>query len=396
MVMRRLLLETGWILLPLIPIGSIAVLAAERAATERIQSRAFPCVFQAWSPADNLPGEPKQTTIARHDLIWHAPRFFGLQWNNSFHGLGDGFTPGSIQQAREFRRTLLDLNPNIVLIAEIRYRDAHQQYLPESHEWWLRDEQGRIVPGWKEGSFLCLDFHNPDFRAQVAKQAAAAVATGVVDGVMLDWWSDDDSRLALIRDVRAAVGEDTIIVANANDRKTPRTAPFINGYFMECYRSKTAEDWRRIEDTLAWAEGNLRPPRVNCVETWYHESREDLNLMRATTTLALTRSNGYCLFSDPNPLPSGDHRHNWYPVWDKTLGPPVADGQKRSDGSWWREFENGTVVYNPMGNGPVSVTFSRPHSSVATGETATEYLLPSLDGGIYLKRGSMRREVEEE
>jgi hypothetical protein len=46
------------------------------------------------------------------------------------------------------------------------------------------------------------------------------------------------------------------------------------------------------------AEGHLREPRVNCLETWYHKSRDDLNLMRATTTLALTRSEGYCLFSE--------------------------------------------------------------------------------------------------
>jgi hypothetical protein len=170
----------------------------------------------------------------------------------------------------------------------------------------------------------------------------------------------------------------------------------VNGYFMECYRSKTAEDWQRIGDTLSWAEQHLRPPRVNCVETWYHESRNDLHLMRATTTLALTRSDGYCLFSDPNPLPTGDHRHNWYPFWNKSLGRPVAKGRMRSDGSWWRDFDNGTVVYNPMGNGELSVAFDGPRTSVATGTTASEHPLQSPDGDIFLRQEPMCQESEEE
>lgn len=203
-------------------------------------------------------------------------------------------------------------NPNLVLIAEIRYRDAHTSYLPERHKWWLRDEKEQTVPGWDEGGFFCLDFHNPEFRSQVARQAKAAVESGAVDGVMLDWWSDDAGRLGLIQEVRAAIGDKALILANANDRQTPQTAPYINGYFMECYKSRTAKDWHEIADTLAWAEVHLRGPRINCLETWFHKSRDDLNLMRATTTLALTHSDGYCLFSDPNPLPTPDHLHNWY------------------------------------------------------------------------------------
>ena len=116
---------------------------------------------------------------------------------------------------------------------------------------------------------------------------------------------------------------------------------------MECTESKTAQDWQRIADTLAWAKAHLRQPRINCLETWYHQSRDDLNLMRATTTLALTHSDGYCLFSDPNPLPTPDHLHDWYSFWNKSLGRPVGKGNANSDGTVRREFENGTVVYNP-------------------------------------------------
>ena len=201
---------------------------------------------------------------------------------------------------------------------------------------------------------------------------------------MLDGWSDDADRLALVKEVREAIGDQALIICNANDRTTPQTAPYINGYFMECTKSRTAEDWKGIADTLTWAEKNLRSPHVNCLETWFHKSRNDLNLMRATTTLALTLSNGYCLFSDPNPLPTPDHLHDWYPFWNKSLGRPVSEGAAAADGTVRREFDNGTVVYNPMGNKTIDLAFPQARTSVATGQTAREHRLASPDGDIYL------------
>jgi hypothetical protein len=352
---------------------------------ERIAARDFPSVFQAWSPADNQPKKDWWAMMAMHDLVWHGPGGFGLVWDTEPRGLAEAFTPESIEAASKIRRKLLELNPNIILIAEIRYRDAHPSFLPESHIWWKRDKDGNIIKGWDEGGFICMDFANPEFREHVAKRAGAAVKSGIFDGILLDWWRDDEDRLSLVKAVRKAIGNGYLIITNTNDRTAPWSAPYINGYFMECTRSKTAADWKRIAATLKWAEKNLRPPCVNCVETWYHNSREDLHLMRATTTLALTHSDGYCLFSDPNPLPSGDHRHNWYQFWNKSLGRPVAEGTTRDDGTVVREFENGTVVYNPKGNKPVEVIFNKVRKSVASNISSKRHKLAYPDGDIYLK-----------
>ena len=178
---------------------------SERPLAERVEGRTFPSVFQAWNPAQNVQDDSPWHTVARHGLFFHAPHFFGLQWNRHPIGLADGFTPESIQRGRLVRQGLLALNPDLVLLAEIRYRDAPKRYLPEGQEWWLRDNNGKIVPGWDEGNFLCFDFGDPEFRRHVAKQCKAAVDSGVVDGVMLDWWSDDADRLALIKEVRAVL-----------------------------------------------------------------------------------------------------------------------------------------------------------------------------------------------
>lgn len=353
---------------------------------QRIADRTFPSIFMAWAAADGLTELTREQNIAKHDLAFAGEHGLQLQWDRPHVGLADGFNPDSINNACAMRRELQRLNPNQIVLMEIRYRDAWSGFLPEGHEWWKRDEDGKRVVGWEEGGFFLLDFSNPDYRAHVAKQAKAALDTGAVDGVMLDWWDEDDDRLALIQTIREAIGEDALILVNANDRKSPMTAPYINGYFMECWRSETPKDWQRIAETLRWAEANLREPRINCVETWYETSRQDLHRMRATTCMALTLSNGYALFSDPNDLPTGDHKHDWYSFWDKRLGRPVADGAIHAAGWAQREFEHGAAVYNPMGNEKVEIRFNETRTRLSTGETGTAFFVNGLDGDLFLKR----------
>jgi hypothetical protein len=380
--MRQMLLRLSFIgVLGLV--GHLVCAEGTKSAAERVAARPFPSVFQAWSGADNLPDEDRMATLARHDLVFSAPSFFRLKWAGEFEGMATAFTDSSRLAGQAMRVDLLKRNQHMVLLAELRYRDARASYLPPDHEWWKR-KNGQIVPGWTEGSYLLLDFSNPAYRAQVAQQAKAIMASGVFDGIMLDWWQDDEDRLALIKEIRAQVGEDALILGNANDRATPLTAPYLNGYFMECYKSKNPRDWRQIADTLQWAETHLREPRINCLETWYHNSRQDLSLMRATTTLALTLSDGYCLFSDPNPLPTPDHLHDWYPFWQKTLGAPTAAGIWCPDGSAQRQFQNGLAVYNPLGNAAVTVTFTSPRLSASTQNMAKTFRIEPGDGDLLL------------
>lgn len=352
---------------------------------QRLLDRTFPSIFMAWSPADGLHELSALQNKAKHDLMFTGSYGLKLQWNNEFIGLADGFTTESIKKALAMRSELRRLNPNQIVLMEIRYRDAFKQYLPEKNEWWKRDEGGNRVVGWAEGGYFILDFANPAYQAQVAKQAKAAVDSGVVDGVMLDWWIDDEDRLALVQAIRKAIGEDALILVNANDRQTPKTAQYVNGFFMECWRSQTPEDWRRLAETLLWAESNLRKPRINCLETWYENSRADFNRMRATTSLVLTHSDGYALFSDPNDLPTSDHQHDWYPYWETDLGHPLAQGTIHESGWAQREFEHGTAVYNPMGNDKVTVRFDETRIRVSNGETGTVFTVPALDGDLFVK-----------
>jgi len=369
----------------------LAGVAVAQSVQEHLSNREFPSVFQAWSRADNLPQEDPLDTMARHDLVWQGPGGYRLQWDRSHAGLGESFTGESIVRGRSYRQSLLARNPNMILLVEIRYRDAASNYLPADSPWWLRDAQGHRRPGWEEGRHYLLNYPDPAFQAHVAAQCKAAVDSGVVDGVLLDWWNDDNDRLNLVRAIRAAIGPGPLVVVNSNQRKVPHTAPYVNGLFMEVYNTNGAQDWREAASTLLWAEQALLTPRVNCLETWFHHSRRDLNLMRATTTLSLTHSNGYCLFSDPNPLPTPDHRHDWYSFWDKQvelgrprLGKPIAGRVVLDNGVVTRLFQYGMVAYNAKGNGSATLAFTRPVTSVASGRTATEHVLPDEDGDIYV------------
>lgn len=358
---------------------------------DRISNRDLPSVFQAWSPADNLPRENPTDTLARHDLVWQGARFFKLAWDASPEGLAESFTPASIAAGRAYRRELLARNPNMILLLEIRYRDAWDGFLPADSPWWMRDKAGRRRPGWDEGGFFLLNYPDAGFQAHVAARCKAAVDSGVVDGILLDWWNDDEDRLRLIRAVRDAIGYGPVVVVNSNDRTIPNTASYVNGLFMEVTTTETAGDWQRVAQTLLWAQEHLLAPRITCLETWFHNSREDLHLMRATTALSLTHSNGYCLFSDPNPLPRPDHLHNWYPFWDKRLddgrpklGKPIAARIVREDGVITRAFQHGTVAYNAKGNGPATLSFAGPMRSVATEKVGIEHRLSDEDGDIYV------------
>ena len=94
------------------------------------------------------------------------------------------------------RKALEEKNPQIKLLTELRYRDAPADYLPSDSQWWLRNAQGDAVDGWKgkdRDNYKKLDFTNTKLQDQIAAQAKAAIRSGAVDGVMLDWFNEISS-----------------------------------------------------------------------------------------------------------------------------------------------------------------------------------------------------------
>jgi hypothetical protein len=371
----------------------------------RIKGRKFPSAFQAWFPAQRLDPTPfanptalpdDDATIARHDLAFLWPWSLGMKYNNACSSLATGFTPASIAAGLGHRAAILAANPNAVLLLSIFYFETNPNALPEDSPLWLRDSSGHRIPDPYGYNSYLLDFASEQspVRRQVASLCRAAVQSGVFDGCMFDNWAgDDDGRVKLVQAVRAAIGEDALIMVNANNRRLGRTAPYVNGVYMEGFNSsfwKSDEaGWKLALGNLQWASQSLRAPAFAALEGWYSRSRDDLNdvqLMRAVTALALTQS-AYVLFGDPNHTAKFDHLHDWYPFWDKGLGRPTGEAVDNPDGSITREFAGGTVVFNPPWNKNwATVKFADgDRTSRATHLRAAQHRVQPGDGDIFLK-----------
>ena len=365
--------------------------------------RDYPSVFQAWYGVD-MPEVPLETEAqrlrmaARHDIIWEEPLsqlgegvnlVLGLVWDHQHYGHADSFTVSSLERARRNRDILRQHNPHVVTLAEIRWRDAPSTFLPEDSDWWMREENGDPKIGWTGGwvPFWMLNYENPEFQDNVARQAAIAIGSGVYDGVMLDW----SGHLEIIRKVRAAIGDEALIIVNIHDDigKGKLYAPYINGSFMECnpqdatsIEKRNNTNWDSLRDAVIWFEENLRKPTINCLEVW--GDRKDLSRMRATTALGLVYSNGSVLYGDPNPLKTPDHLHDWYGFWDAPLGRPVSNARERPDGAVERSFEGGLVIYNHEGNGPVTIEFTEDRTRASDMLRGSRFIISDRDGDIFL------------
>ena len=366
----------------------------------RITEHGFPSIFEAWAPVDNL-REPNGSTVplsskesllaseARHDLYWGGWQQLGLRLadGQKYPLLSPVFTPESIRVALLNRATLLAANPNIVILSEVHYHAAQPNFLPPDSPFWVRNADFDSKLGKIYGTHL-LAMGNPEFQDKLAAFCAALVESGVYDGCMLDGWHDDDdtpARIGLIRKLRSAVGEKAILLGNVNERLPTRTASYLNGMYMEGLYSRFFPDWHLAAANLIWGERNLRKPAITALEGW--SARDQYPLMRQVTMLSLVFSNGYVLFSEPN-SPSGDHVHDWYPFWNKSLGRPTGSlatlDRPDLSGAYTRKFDKGEAVFNPPSNHPVTVHFDQPHRSAATNTTGQSFTVASGDGDIFL------------
>jgi len=393
-----------------IVVGAMLCLAtrADNAYTihGRVAAHAHPGIFQAWNPLDQPDQFPLDTLAgrlkagAKHDLIWEEPvsqlgfgtkLVLGAVWDNAHGGLAEKFSDASLQQALANRQTMLALNPNMVFLFEVRWRDAPGSFLPADSPFWKQQADGRRVMGWDGGPepYYLLNYENAGFQDNVARQCQYAIESGVYDGVMLDW----SGHLEIIKKVRAAIGEKALIIVNIHDdiHDGEKYQPYINGSFMECNPAGPGQPpgggngttWAKARAGLQWFESHLRQPRINCLEVW--GGRKDLRRMRAATTLGLVASDGYLLYADPNPLPTPDHLHDWYPFWDVKLGSPLGAATERADGAVVREFAAGTVLYNELGNPPATIAFDEPRKRVSDASVAEKFTVQDADGDVFLK-----------
>ncbi len=374
----------------------------------RLENRTFPSIFTAWggitwSSVINQPHLSGLEQMSQHDLYFCClifdQRFFdaGTHWE----------VRGDAHTAIQLRDDYLALNPNMIFLVTIFLREATENFFPINSPYWVRDPDGNLVPSGTPDYYL-VNFAHPDVQQMIIEHALAVSRCGLYDGIMFDWWNDDgpilnyvgnaaeqDAKDNILSAIRHHTRPDFLIMGNTNRRKIQRTGPLMNGGFMETgvpgnatgdtLESKLAQ----VEQSLLWLENNLRAPRINSLEGWgirseLPDSPTNLRWMRAITTLSLTHSNGYVLFTR-----GGGHKHYWYDFWDADLGRPLGPKAALYDddipGLYIREFTNGWAVYNHSGEAQV-ITLPDEAQGVANGLVNTEHALPNLDGEMYLKR----------
>ena len=213
----------------------------------------------------------------------------------------------------------------------------------------------------------------------------------------------------ILREARQQIRPDFLILVNGGDAIPSAFVDYINGTYMETWWSDlfssappsergvhngegySTEFLQRLERVLTWAENNVREPRINCLEgeglaSEPPDGPNNMRWMRVFTTLSLTHSDGYVLYTDGR-RKIAHHAHAWYDFWDADLVRPVGEKAVKYqdiDGVFIREFTNGWAVYNRSGK---AQTISLPQSvtGVSSGLRGVTHILPDLDGEMYLK-----------
>ncbi len=388
----------------------------------RIKHRSYPSVFMAW---DNVAGQDHLSPLERgmlHDL-WFSPSF-GIEWDTTpnmpqleqatrLAGTSDTFF--------EIRRNAQLFNPDTIALKSFGIHErGSDKAFPLDSPFWLRDNNGEIVRNGIGQPYT--NFFVPELQQLIVDRILAIERCGAYDGVMLDgfayngtgfggrmFYNASDEEIIqvwvnIFEAVRSRVREDFLILINANHTKPTRLAKFVNGVFMESgkdYPGGYTLDWLLVhEEALTWAENNLREPRINCLqgEGMSIEPPNGPNnqrWMRMFTTLSLTHSDGYVLYTDgvrdfitrEEPFLYPHHQHVWYDFWNTDLGQPVgpkAQPYKDTEGVFIREFTNGWAVYNRSGKAQV-IEFPENVSSVTSGLSVAKHAVLDLDGDMFLK-----------
>ena len=274
----------------------------------RLDNRTYPSAFGAeWAFGRD----------SRLDLIYGI-NYFSVYWRDDGHYVGD------VAQAIQQRDELLASNPNMVFLLNVHMRADLISRYGTDWEYWVRDANGDIVNADDEEEWGLMDFTLPAIQDLIVEQAVAISKCGMFDGIVLDWWRDgltvlpdeyssveaeDRARKTILTRIRAQTRPNFLIQVNSNWFKLPLTGRHINGLSMETgipnWHTDNAwfDGWDDVlsetENTLLWAEENLRAPRITGVvgealslpEPF--DSIQNRRWMRVLTTLVLTHSDGY-------------------------------------------------------------------------------------------------------
>ncbi len=405
------------------------------AVADRIQHRDYPSIYDPFALTlivsienlhrfghDRVWGTPGlyDERLTKHDLVWKG-NYRHLQWHLSASEPTEGLSTrlvGRLEDAAAMHEDRLQLNPNLISLIGLNFVWETLDAFPVDSDFWLRDPQGNLIEHANEVEYV-VNLLNPVYQDKLIEKVVGIAACGLYDGIFIDSLYNNgigfqgrdfypeitdqqviDAYTRIFKGVRERVRDDFLIIANVNRTKPTAYTEYLNGIHMETGRPKgiyTREGLIEIEDTLLWAQRRLRAPQITCLQGWglreRHDSPNNERWMRVFTTMSLTLSDGYVIYTVPYDSKGYVRTHIWYDFWDADLGKPVGEKEQlyntpqgvSIEGLFIREFTNGWAVYNRSGKAQ-NIQLPESTTGVSSSITATEHTLPDLDGEIYLKQ----------
>lgn len=355
---------------------------------QRISNQPYPKIAMLWAP---LRGDWSVESIAKHDLIMMR---FGLKLDGNPTGLATGFTPESIENAKERIAQIRKINPNAVLIGDQLFYEYPENWLSDDHPWWLR-ENGEKKQFWP-GTYR-MDWNNEDYLDHAVKQTIVLKEVGV-DGVFYDNIRNEPKPwITFLSKVRDAVGDDFLILANCgyDVGSYDFASPFLNGMMYESGWSHNRTEWGETILKMQHTQSLLREPKISIIERFEEirshagwpgdEKREqkpnlDPKSRYWSLCYSLIVGDYYYLFSD-----NTSHKHDWYPEYDQKIGKPLCKGERINSHVWKRQYDNAVVYANlPGSQQPYTVTLDHRAVDTFTKQKGKEFIIPPGEGRILL------------
>jgi hypothetical protein len=200
----------------------------------------------------------------------------------------------------------------------------------------------------------------------------------------------------ILKSTRELLGPNAIIFGNPGVEWSSDSPywDYANGHMQENAlgtMSWSSHDFAKVWDIY---QRNMQkpapPPRIHWIavdnnQQEYNNVKPDLppeDLQRMRFGLAITLlGDGYFGFDE------GDGLHGqlwWFPEYDVDLGLAKGTAKIRSDGTWIREFQNGTVLVNPTAS-VSTIEFTTTYQDATTGNKSTRFVVQPQDGRIFIK-----------
>ena len=394
LLMKRSLFRIGMIHWLWMFLGATsAALGADISRETPRSAKPFPRVAMLWA---SIRHDKSMEAIARHDLVLVGSATLGLKVNRQPAGLADGYTPESVGVAQQRLRQIRELNPGVVILAEVLFYEWPDGWLPENHPWWLRknDQRQQFWPGTHR-----MNWSDSEYRGQVVRQTVSLQNLGL-DGAFYDNLREEpEPWVNFLKDVRQEVGDKFLLLANCGYSVGAHdfAAPFLNGFMYESGWSHGRREWDEVIRKMQHSELLLRAPRISLIERfedtgdqagWPGDAKRgkkpaaDPGARRWSLAYALIVGDFFYLFSD-----STSHQHDWYPEYDVKIGQPLGPGKRLNADAWSRDYEKGVVAVNlPGAKTDLTVNLDHFAKDTLTGEEGRSFVIPPGDGRILFRQ----------